>query len=106
MKVSGFLGSEETISFLLIFIKWFEIHDACNTYHQGARHCLPNKSSFTSASHLRLQWLRNFIAWMESWKENAGGKSNFLFDIIEYFLAEGGFQFVLNRKFLTFVVFQ
>jgi hypothetical protein len=113
MKVSGFLGSEETISFLLIFVKWFEIHDVCNTY-QGARQRLPNKSPFTSASDPRLQWLQDFIAWVESWKENAGEKNNFPSDEtheaivlttksaiakIEYFLAEGGFQFVLSRKF-------
>jgi hypothetical protein len=67
MKVSGFLGSKKTISFLLIFIMWFEIHNLCKTYPKPARQYLKKKSPFTSASDPRLQWLRDFIAWMESW---------------------------------------
>ena len=31
-NVSGFIDSQETITFMLRFIKWFEIHDACKPY--------------------------------------------------------------------------
>ena len=41
-KVSGFMGSEETISFMLKIIKWFEIHHICN-YPQTIYKRLPNK---------------------------------------------------------------
>jgi hypothetical protein len=39
---SGFVGSEETISFTLNIIKWFEIHHICN-YTQAIYKRLPNK---------------------------------------------------------------
>jgi hypothetical protein len=55
MKVSGFLGSKKTISFLLIFIIWFEIHNLCKTYQKPARQYLKNKTPFTSPSDPRLQ---------------------------------------------------
>jgi hypothetical protein len=64
------LGSEETISFLLKIIKWFEIHDVCNVT-QAIYQRLPNKAPFTSKDDLRLQWLRDFIKWLENWKMNA-----------------------------------
>jgi hypothetical protein len=79
LKVSGFLGSEETISFLIKIIKWFEIHDICNVT-QAIHKRLPNKAPFTSKYDLRLQWLRDFIKWLEKWKMNAEEKNHFLSD--------------------------
>jgi hypothetical protein len=77
LKVSGFLGSEETISFLLKIIKWFEIHDVCNVT-QAIYQRLPNKAPFTSKDDLRLQWLRDFIKWLENWKMNAEEKNHLM----------------------------
>jgi hypothetical protein len=61
----GFMGSEETISFMLKIIKWFEIHDTCN-YTQAIYKRLPNKAPFTSTEDARLKWLQDFVKWLEN----------------------------------------
>jgi hypothetical protein len=58
-QISGFMGSEEIIAFMLKFIKWFEIHDVSNLT-QATLKRLPNKA-FNSTSDERLQRLKGFF---------------------------------------------
>ncbi|KAI9565299.1 hypothetical protein GHT06_009087 [Daphnia sinensis] len=46
-QVSGFMGSEETIAFMLKIVKWFEIHDISNLT-QTTLKGLPNKAPCSS----------------------------------------------------------
>jgi hypothetical protein len=112
-RVSGFMGSEETIAFMLKFIKWFEIHDVSNLT-QATNKRLKNKAPFTSTSDERLQWLEDFLQWLKDWKNSVAEKDNFLTSEtyeaitittkstiakIKFLLDAAGFQFVLTRKF-------
>ncbi|XP_045032111.1 uncharacterized protein LOC123474243 [Daphnia magna] len=112
-KVSGFMGSEETISFMLKIIKWFEIHDVCN-YTQAIYKRLPNKALFTSTDDARLKWLEDFLKWLKEWRISSVEKNHFLtsetFEAITIttkstiakisdLLRDAGFTFVLTRRF-------
>ncbi|KAI9550903.1 hypothetical protein GHT06_001750 [Daphnia sinensis] len=110
---SGFMGSEETISFMCKMIKWFEIHDISNLT-QGKYQRLPNKAPFYSSADARVKWLQDFLQWLIDWKKSVIDKEHFLtaetFAAIEittkstiakisYLLDTAGFKFVLTRKF-------
>ncbi|KZS08462.1 Uncharacterized protein APZ42_027534 [Daphnia magna] len=85
-QVSGFMGSEETIAFMLKIIK-----------------CVDE----------RLKWLENFVTWLKDWKNSVTEKENFLtaetFEAITittkstiakilFLLDTAGFKCVLTRK--------
>ncbi|KZS05244.1 Uncharacterized protein APZ42_031633 [Daphnia magna] len=76
-QVSGFMGSEETIAFMLKIIKWFEIHDISDLT-QATFKRLPNKAFFRSSGDERLKWLENFVTWLNDWKNSVTDKGNFL----------------------------
>ena len=112
-KTSGFMGSEETISFMCKMIKWFEIHDISNLT-QGIYQRLKNKVPFHSSDDVRLKWLQDFLKWLIDWKKTITDKNHFLtaetFEAIvittkstigkiSYLLDTAGFKFVLTRKF-------
>ncbi|EFX69761.1 hypothetical protein DAPPUDRAFT_328791 [Daphnia pulex] len=111
-QISGFMGSEEIIAFMLKFIKWFEIHDVSNLT-QAILKSFPNKA-FNSTFNERLQWLKGFLKWPKDRKNSVTGKDDFLTSEtyeaitnttkstiakIKFLLNEAGFQFVLTRKF-------
>ncbi|KAI9552603.1 hypothetical protein GHT06_020468 [Daphnia sinensis] len=112
-KVSGFMGSEVTISFMLKIIKWFEIHDVCN-YTKAIYKRLPNKAPFTSTDDARLKWLEDFLKWLKEWHISSVEKNHFLTSEtleaitittkstiakISHLLRDAGFTFVLTRRF-------
>jgi hypothetical protein len=71
------MGSEETIAFMLKFIKWFEIHDVSNLTQATSKR-LKNKAPFTSTSDERLQWFEDYLQWLKDWKNSVAEKDNFL----------------------------
>ena len=73
-KTSGFMDSEETISFMCKLIKWFEIHDESNLT-QAKHQRLPKKAPFYSIADARTKLLEDFLQWLNNWKKSVTARA-------------------------------
>ncbi|XP_023216072.1 uncharacterized protein LOC111618738 [Centruroides sculpturatus] len=105
-------GLQETINFMKIMRKWFELHDICNqTQYIYSRN--QNKCPFYSLDDERLQWLQNdflhYIEQIQSSLEKEKRFSDETYHALRFttvstvlcvrHLLQEGFHYVLSRNF-------
>ncbi len=71
-RVSGFIGSEENIAFMLKFIKWFEIHDVSNLTQATSKRL--KKNSFHFHFRRKASVVGRFFAMAEGLEKLGRGK--------------------------------
>ena len=112
----GFENIDETIVFLRMIHRWFQMFDVCNT-HQHVYCRLEDKAPFRHVEDERLKWLaKDFLDYLYKWKEEAKNERNFLttetykalvfttksnVEFIKYALQELKLKYVLTRKLST-----